>query len=938
MSASDPALPGRGAALADLLGRRAEREALDQLLAGARAGRSGALVVRGEAGIGKTALLGHVRGTAVASGYRVELAVGVESESQFAFSGLHQLCAPLLDRAAALPEPQQAALGVALGLRSGTAPDIFLVGLAALNLLAEVAEEGPLLCLVDDAQWLDQVSAQVLAFVARRVAAERLALVFALRDTDDTDAGETDVQPFTGLPELRLDGLADGDARRLLAAGVHAPVDDVVRERVVAEARGNPLALLELPRSAPPARLAGGFELPDAVSVPRRIEDFYERRSGSLPAQTRLLLLVAAAEPTGDVALLWRAAGRLGLSPEAVAPAEAAGLMEIDTRVRFRHPLVRSAVYRAATAPDQRRAHRALAAATDPQGDPDRRAWHQAQAVTGTDEAVAAELERSAARALGRGGLAACGAFLQRAAELSPEPAVRARRALEAAHTKHEAGAPRAALELLTAASDGPLDAWQRARLQLLRARVEFQLTRGDDVGRMLLDAAGTLAPLDAALARETYLHALDATLLIGGSERSCSVHEVTAAALTAPAPPGPATAVDLLLDGLVATYTRGYASGVPGLRLALEAFLAQEPARPGPDGHRDHDDSWLWLASRTAAGLYDDELSTVLSDRHVRLARQAGALAALPAALVARSVNLLLAGEFASAAELAAESTALTRATGARPLHVAELFLAAWRGSDAGALHARVAAVERQGETGDAEQILAQYALAVLHNALGEYPAAQEAATRASASDELATSNLALPELVEAAVRAGRPDGAAAALEELSSRARASGTAWGLGLEARSRALTSTGPAADEHYREAVERLESCRFSTHLARTHLVYGEWLRREGRRQDARDQLRTAHAMLSGMGAEAFAARAARELSATGEHPRTRSAPPTGVLTAQELHIARLVATGATSREVGATLFLSPRTIEAHLRNIFRKLGITSRRQLRELQLP
>ena len=939
MTASDTAGLGRGGTLANLLGRRPEREALDQLVASARAGRSGAVVVRGEAGIGKTALLGHVRETAIASGFRVELAVGVESESQFAFSGLHQLCAPLLDRAGALPGPQQAALGVALGLRSGTAPDKFLVGLAALNVLAEVAEEGPLLCLVDDAQWLDQASAQVLAFVARRLAAERVALVFALRDASETDASEPDVQPFTGLPELRLDGLADGDARTLLTAGVHAPIDDVVRERVVAEARGNPLALLELPRSAQQARLAGGFELPDAVSVPRRIEDFYERRSGSLPLETQLLLLVAAAEPTGEVALLWRAAERLGLPPEAAAPAEAAGLMEIDTRVRFRHPLVRSAVYRAATQPDQRRAHRALAAATDPQVDPDRRAWHRAQAVTGADEAVAAELERSAVRALGRGGLAASGAFLQRAAELSLAPAVRARRALDAAHVKHEAGAPAAALELLTAASDGPLDAWQRARLQLLRARVEFQLTRSDEVAGMLLDAAAALAPLDAALARETYLHALDAALLIGGSKRGGSAREVAAAAVAAAAPPVRATPVDLLLGGLVATYTRGYPSGAPGLRLALEAFLAQEPARPGPDGQRDHDDSWLWLAGRTAVALYDDELAAVLGDRHVRRTRDAGALAALPAALVFRSVTLLLAGEFSHAAELAAESTTITRATGARPLRVAELFLAAWSGHEAGARHVHAATVTGAEGPGDSEEdALAQYALAVLSNALGEYPAAHEAAVRASASDDLAKSNLALPELVEAAVRAGRPDLAAAALEELGFRARASGTDWGLGLEARSRALTSTGPPAEEQYREAIERLGSCRIATYLSRTHLVYGEWLRREGRRQEARGQLRTAHEMLSGMGAEAFAARAARELSATGEHPRARSAQPTDALTAQELHIARLVATGATSREVGAQLFLSPRTIEAHLRNIFRKLGITSRRQLRELQLP
>jgi DNA-binding CsgD family transcriptional regulator len=911
------------------VGRRAERQVLDQLLAGARAGRSGVLVARGEAGIGKSALLEHARDQAGATGFRVQHVGGVEAETQFAFSGLHRLCGELGGRAGALPEPQQVALGVAFGLRSGPPPDRFLVGLATLNLMAEAAEERPLLCLVDDAQWLDQASAQVLAFVARRVAAERLALVFALRDPT-----EGDVRPFAGLPELHVGGLPETDARDLLGARVHAPLDDEVRDRIIAEARGNPLALLELPGGAEPARLAGGFETPDVVSVPRRIEDFYGRRSGSLPAETQLLLLLAAAEPTGDPAVLWRAAEHLGIARE-TAPAEAAGLLEIGTRVRFRHPLVRSAVYRAATPPDRRRAHGALAAATDPHLEPDRRAWHRAQGVSGTDEEVAAELQRSADRARARGGSAAASAFLQRAAELTPEPARRAGRALEAAQVKHEAGAPEAALELLTVAGEGPLDARQRARLQLLRARVDFQLTRAGDVAGMLLDAARALAPLDAALARETYLHALDAALVIGGSDRGRSVLEVAAAARAAPPPPGPAGPVDLLLDGLVVTYTQGYGSGVPVLRRALEEFRGQETATSGRYG----DDSWLWLASRTAVALFDDELTLLLLDRHVRLAREVGALAALPAALQAQSIILLLTGEFAHAAELDAESAALTRATGARPLRIAQLVLSAWGGRAAETLHLHASTVDRaDGSSDGAEATGAQYALAVLHNALGDYPAAQEAAARASAFHELGNGNLALPELVEAAVRAGHPGPAAAAVEELGARAQASGTPWALGLAARSHALTSTGTVAEDHYRDAIERLGSCRIATHLARTHLVYGEWLRREGRRQDAREQLRTAHEMLSQMGAEAFAARAARELGATGEHPRSRTPQPTHALTAQEQHIARLVATGATSREVGAQLFLSPRTIETHLRNIFRKLGITSRRQLREVQLP
>ncbi|MBP2367432.1 ATP-binding protein [Pseudonocardia parietis] len=911
-----------------LMGRHVEHEVVERLLARTQAGDSGVLVVRGEAGIGKTAVLQHVRASAVAAGFRVEDAAGVEAEAAFAFAGLHQLCAPLLARATELPEPQQAALGVAFGMREGAAPDRFLVGLAVLSLLAEVAEDGPLLCVVDDAQWLDQASAQVLAFVARRVAAERVVMVFALRDS-----GATDVEAFTGLPELHLEGLAESDARTLLATAVRTPLDDMARDRIVAEARGNPLALLELPRGAPTVRPAGGFELPEVVSVPRRVEDGFRRRAGSLPPDTQLLLVVAAAEPTGDAALLWRAAGELEIARKAAAPAEAAGLLEFGTRVRFRHPLVRSAVYRAATPPDQRRAHGALAGVTDPQVDPDRRAWHRAQSVVGTDEEAAAELERSAGRARARGGVAAAAAFLQRAAELTPEPAVRAGRALEAAHAKHGAGASEAALELLTVAATGPLDDLQQARLELLGAQIAFHLARGGEGPRMLLDAARSLAPLDPALSRDTYLEALDAALVTGGLGPGGGVRAVAEAARAAPAPPESPRPADLLLDGLVTTFMQGYAAGVPGLRRALDAFARHErDARAENDSD---DRRWLWLAGRTAMAVFDDEMVHALAARHVRLAREAGALATLPAALLVQSVMLVLSGEFSRAAE----QTAIAAATRTAPLLHGQLILAAWRGrpEESTEIHATMVR-EAAGRGRGTEDSLAQYAMAVLHNGLGDYPAAQAAATRAFESAELTHSNLAHSELIEAACRTGQPERAADALDQLCSRALASGTPWGLGLAARSRALASTGPAAEEHYREAIERLRECRMATQLARAHLVYGEWLRRQGRRQAARQQLRTAHQLLSDMGAEAFAARAARELRATGERPRSRSAQPSDALTAQELTIARLVATGATSREVGAQLFLSPRTIEAHLRSIFRKLDIGSRRQLRDLQLP
>jgi DNA-binding CsgD family transcriptional regulator len=911
----------------NLVGRRAERDAVEALLEGARTEGCQVLVVRGEAGIGKTALLQHARASAASSGFRVESSTGIAAESQFAFGGLHQLCLPLMDRLDALPEPQRAALSVAFGQQTGAPPDRFLLGLAVLNLLAEVAEDVPLLCLVDDAQWLDEGTAQVLAFVARRLVAERVALLIVVRDPTD----DGDLRPFRDLPDLRLEGLGTTEARALLAATVPAPLDAVVSERIIAEARGNPLALLELPRSVALAEWAGGFGLPDAMSVPHRVEDAFRVRSDSLPAETRLLMLVAAAEPTGDAELLWRAAAELGIAGGSAELAEAAGLVRIDTRVRFRHPLVRSAVYRAASLPDRRRAHRALAAATDPRSDPDRRAWHSAQAVLGVDEEAASQLEQSADRARARGGLAAAAAFLQQATELTPDPADRARRALAAALAKHDAGASESARELLTVATLGPLDALQRARVDLLTAQVAFHLSRDPDAPGMLLDAARALAPLDALLARETYLHALDAALVNGGGVAV----EVAEAATDAPAP-GPADRpVDQLLDGLATTLTAGLVRGIPGLRRALESF--RDVPRDGPRQHHDSD-RWLWLASRNAVGILDDELVHVLAHLNVDLAREAGALASLPTALGFLSITSVLEGELGRAAELAAEATSLTADTGGVPLHHYHLILHGWRGDEdeTAVLRDRVAKDDTYTADGG-EALLGQYATAVLHNGRGNYRAAQAAAARARGSLEPSLSSASLPELVEAAARSGDRTVAAAASEELGMRADAIRTPWALGLAARSRAMVSPADEAEEHYREALGQLGGCRMKVYLARTHLVYGEWLRRENRRQDARNELRTAHELLTRMGTEAFAARAARELRATGEHPRRRVANRTDALTAQEKQIARLVATGATSREVAAELFLSPRTIEAHLRSIFRKLDITSRRQLKDVRL-
>jgi DNA-binding CsgD family transcriptional regulator len=892
------------------------------VLRDALAGRSRVLVIHGPAGIGKTALLDHCADAAAASEFRVESSTGVEAEAQFAFAGLHQFCSPLLDHLDALPEPQRVGLGVALGMQTGPTPDKFLVGLATLHLVAEVAEHEPLLCLVDDAQWLDQASAEVLAFVARRVDAERLAIVFAERDV----GGVSSV--FSGLPDLPLAPLEGSVARELLETAVVTPLDDAVRDRILAEARGNPLALLELPASAPILGLVGEFHPSDLSDAAGRVESGFRGRSSELPETTQLLLLAAAAEPTGDPALLLRATAELGLSWDAAAPAEAAGLIQIDSRVRFRHPLVRSAAYQSGNPADRRRVHDALATATDPVRDPDRWAWHRAQAVLGVDEEIAAELERSAERAQSRGGYAAAGAFLRRSAQLTPDSGDRRRRAWQAAQALHTAGASEAAFELLEIVENGAADALERARVELLRAQIAFHLTHGEDVPRMLMEAAETFAPVDPLLSRETYLHALDAAIVSG----SPATTTIAQAALGAPTVPT-ARPSDLLLDGLATTTVSGFSAGIAGLQLALQAFSD----RTRPEVAVDDDiQPWLWLAARVAVGALDDDRAHQFAECNVAEARRSGALSVLPAALSFHANILIISGQLTRAAELAAEAKAITDSTGGFLFRHAPTILAAWRGDRAAMEEINVLTLqeprnaERSGEVS-----LAHYASAVLYNGLGEYASAQVAAAKLGDVDELSLSTMSLPELVEAAVRAGDPDTATDARERFTVRATATGTAWALGLDARSRALTTEGPAAEEHYLDAVTQLNASKIAGEAARAHLVYGEWLRREGRRHEARTQLRTAHEAFLEMGVGAFGARAARELRATGEHPRKRTVSRTDELTAQEMHIARLAATGATSRELGAQLFLSPRTIESHLRNIFRKLDISSRRELRQL---
>ncbi len=876
-------------------------------------------MVCGEPGVGKTALLEYLAGQA--SGCRVVRTTGVQSEMELAFAALQQLCAPMLDRVERLPVPQRVALRIAFGLSAGPAPDRSLVGLAVLSLLSEVAGERPLVCLVDDQQWLDRASAQVLGFVARRLAAESVGLVFAARVPGEE---------LAGLPELGVGGLRDGDARALLEAVLTGPLDERVRDRIVAETRGNPLALVELVRGLTPAELAGGFGLPGAAPISGRVEENFRRRVDALPAETRRLLQLAAADPVGDPGLVWRAAERLGIGAEAAAAAEA-GLVEFGAWVRFRHPLVRSAAYRSASLQERQDVHRALAEATDPEIDPDRRAWHRAHAAPGPDEDVAEELERSAGRAQARGGLAAAAAFLERSAMLTPEPAGRARRLLAAARAKRDVGALDAALGLLVVVEAGQLDPLQTAELERLRGQIAYDQRRISDGARLLLSAARRLEPLNVGLARETHLESLGAAMWAADLDRPGGLQEAAEAARAAPPGPDPPRTVDVLLDAFAIRFTQGYAAAAAVLTRALERVLALNVGTAEAGG-------WLWLAGPGAGGMvalevWDDASWHALAAREVQVARDTGALVHLQSALDFLARAHLLTGELVIAARLIEEDRLIAEATGNPPVAYTAMTLAAWRGQQAQALELIEATVQEATARGLGRPLnFAAYASAVLHNGLGRHDAARDAAWRAFEHDQLGYGPFVVPELAEAASRTGDTALVRAALEWLSERTRVTPAEWALGIEARVRALLSEGDTAERLYRESIARLGRTRVRAQLARAHLLYGEWLRRERRRTDAREQLRTAHDMLEAMGIGAFAERARRELAATGETARKRTAEASDQLTAQETQIARLARDGLSNPEIGARLFISARTVQYHLSKVFTKLAISSRSQL------
>ncbi len=897
-----------------LHGRKAECERLANLVDGVRGGGGSAvLVIYGAPGTGKTALLDFTAG--LAPSLQVVRAAGAESEAELAFGGLHRLCGTMLDRLGRLPGPQREALEIAFGLRAGTGPDRFLVGLAVLGLLAESAAEHPLLCVIDEAHRLDQASRQALGFAARRLTTEPLLVLFAAPEP---------VTELDDLPAISLGGLRDADARDLLACVVRFPLDDRVRDQVLAEAGGIPGALLGVLDDVSPAQLAGGLGLPDVLSCSTSGPLFAEL--SELPPETRQLLLLAAADPTGDPALLWRAAAQLGITSEAAVPAAEAGLITFDSRVVFRDLAVRSAAYRVARLQQRRSAHRALAQATHPRADPDRRAWHQAKALIELDEDVAAELERTAGRAQARGGLAAAAAFLERAATATPDAARRAERSLAAASVMLQAGEPGAAAKLLDLTETDAVDDHRQARADLVRARLAFTVNRGGDASQLLLDAARQLSRFDGAQARAAYLEALRAALCAGcRAAPGATMADVARAARegsSGPDGPGPPGA---LLAGLAASFSGELTAGASLVRRALSG-LGGEMTRQAELG-------LLPLACAGALHLWDDRAGEALASRYVTLARAEGALADLPSALDALSCMRWLAGDLAAAEALATEAQAVAEATGLRAASYAALGLAALRGHEDPALALFSSSGQDAARRGEGLGVAAaRWAAALLHNGLGKYAQALSAAQDAIEHAGLpAVAGWAMAELVEAAARSGQPGRAEGVMRTLSRVAMAAGTDWALGVQARSQALLGD---REDLYQAAIDHLGRSRARVDLARAHLVYGEWLRRQNRRVDARDQLHRAAEMLGPMGAAGFAERARRELLATGETARRRVAGTERDLTAQEMQIAVHARDGRTNREIGAELFLSDRTVEWHLRNVCVKLGISSRRQLRD----
>jgi DNA-binding CsgD family transcriptional regulator len=906
-----------------LLDRELERGQIDRVLEAARRGRSAALVLHGEPGTGKTMLLDYA--VESGGGFEIVRLLGIESETEFGFAALHQLLLPFLGGLRSLPAPQRDALAGALGLRRPDSPDRFLVALAALTMLARAAAKWPLLCIVDDAQWLDRESAGILGFIARRLSADAVAMLFVVRGPSER------IVELEGLPWVQIGGLPPDEAGQLLASAVAGRVDRGVSERVIAQTGGNPLGLIDLGGELSREQLAGEISLPDLLPLGGSLQARYLRQVRCLPGETQIFLLAAAADPTGDPALLWRAGEFLGFGVRAAAPAEVEGLLRVSPLVRFRHPLIRSAVYHGATLAERVRVHEALAKATDPQVAADLRVWHRAEAAIGPDEDVAAELERAADRARIRGGWAASARFLTRAATLTPDAESRFRRVLAAAQGETTAGGCVRAQALLDSVSGQLDDPVKRAAVQRIQGTIRYALDQTAEAASVLLDAARQLAPLDAGQARATLLEALAAARISGGLGKSGAGDADIAQAIRAlPLPSSAAATIgDLVLDADATLLLDGHEAAVPVLKRAVTAML-EAPISSA-------ELLTLTGVGCTAAGaLGDDHALYSLANWLEVQARDQGAVLPLSTALIFSGSSELFAGHLGQARARYAERGAIEAARGGS-CEVGLALVLAWRGRTAEARAQAAAAAQVATERGHGWKLVwLEYAHAVLALAMGRYEEAMAAAPHGYEENVL-VSTFALPDLIEAAVRCGERASAEQALALVARRAAASPTPLTLGLLARSRALLRSETDAETSYREAISHLQHARGRAHLARTELLYGEWLRREKRQRDAREHLQAAYGTFQEIGADAFAERARLELAATGQTARKPAPSHRGGLTPQELQVAALAAAGFTNSEIATRLFISPKTVDYHLGKVFRKLGVRSRRHLARVPL-
>jgi DNA-binding CsgD family transcriptional regulator len=902
-----------------LVDRVTETGVMQGLLDGVQEGSSGVLVLRGQVGTGKTALLREMAERAANGGMRIAQAAGVQAEMGFDFAGLHQLLLPFAGGLQDLPDPQRAALGTVFGLATGQASDRFLVGLAALTLLTDAAERRPVLCVVDDAQWLDRVSLEMLTFVARRLLADRVGIVFGLR------AGEERAEALTGFPELRVGPLPPEAGKELFETAAGGRVAEPASRRVLAEAAGHPLALVELGNE-----LAAGHSVPDTVPgrplrLGERLELLYLNRVRELPNGAQTLLVLAAAEQLGEPETVWRAAEALGADPEVAELPEVRWMLSLSPRVAFSHPLMRAAAYWGAPPGERRRVHAALAAVTNPRTDPDRRAWHLAEATEGPDEAVARELEVSAGRARGRGGWENEQAFLERAAQLTADPRRRGARRLAAAEAGLVAGDITGADALAEQAAPHLAQPVTRARARRVHGLCLQAQSRTTEAVRILVDAALAMSTADPRRAHDTMLEAFSAAQREGwfGLESA----EVAVAVRRLPRPPAAAPG-DGLLEGFAAIHEGRTAEGYALLRVGVRSMAT---AYDAPDTTLPRLVAWL-----QAAGLLFDHSAWADLERHwIPALRDRGAVTALIPVLFSLGYNHLRAGRLSAAETALVEGRALAEgiAEGAGNrewldgFNAGEVLLLALRGnvSEGRALAARLLGEPIQKQWRDVTRLF----VAVLELGAGRYDAALDAAHEAQALWPL----LSPEDAVEAAVRSGRPEIAKAAVGDFAPLAAAGGTPWALGVMARCRALLAgDDPGADDNYQQSIRYLQGTPVVLSLARSRLVYGEWLRRQRRRRDARGQLRTALESFERMGARGFAGRARAELAATGEHAMERTGQDGPQLTPQEAQIARLAAAGAPNRDIATQLFLSTATVDYHMRKVYRKLDVTRRASL------